>query len=30
MDDFSDTGELGMKPGKRARVALGLEDAGKQ
>jgi hypothetical protein len=29
MDDFSDTGELGMKPGKRARVALGLEDAGK-
>ncbi len=26
MDDFSET-ELGYKPGKRARIALGLEDA---
>lgn len=25
MDDFSDTPELGQKPGKRARVALGME-----
>lgn len=27
MDDFSETGQLGRKPGKRARQALGVEDA---
>jgi len=26
MDDFSETGDLGRKPGKRARQALGVED----
>ncbi|NIT77287.1 MAG: hypothetical protein GWN58_22810 [Anaerolineae bacterium] len=29
MDDFSET-ELGVKPGKRARIALGIEDEGTQ